>query len=394
MSAPVGIRLLTVLSAAALGAVVAPVAAAATPSPYGGHCGAGPTGSASADLVALTALGALPLGLPLAGGAGLRIASARSGVAATRATASARGIDATLANLPLRYPAPVAAQQAPPAHASTQVRSTAVDLGVARVGTGDLRAQASCPTATASASMLDATVLPGMDGLSLLKVPGNVNAGTSVGTSVVARVGLADIRLFDGTQGRVAVKVLTEPTLTVTPGTHPDVRYSSPVLEVTLPGGQVHRLNAPGQHIDLGVARTGAVSVSGPQRAITENLPGNPLAALSGHLPPGTDLVVLRLSVGALTRHGSGTSASASASTLRVQLIESGSTLLDLGVGVLSADASGTPLREVTGAGSGGGTLPLTGVNVGWLVGTGLLAAIAGRFLLVISRRRTSAEPE
>jgi hypothetical protein len=394
MSAPVGIRLLTVLSAAALGAVVAPVAAVATPSPYGGHCGAGPTGSASADLVALTALGALPLGLPLAGGAGLRIASARSGVAATRATASARGIDATLANLPLRYPAPVAAQQAPPAHASTQVRSTAVDLGVARVGTGDLRAQASCPTATASASMLDATVLPGMDGLSLLKVPGNVNAGTSVGTSVVARVGLADIRLFDGTQGRVAVKVLTEPTLTVTPGTHPDVRYSSPVLEVTLPGGQVHRLNAPGQHIDLGVARTGAVSVSGPQRAITENLPGNPLAALSGHLPPGTDLVVLRLSVGALTRHGSGTSASASASTLRVQLIESGSTLLDLGVGVLSADASGTPLREVTGAGSGGGTLPLTGVNVGWLVGTGLLAAIAGRFLLVISRRRTSAEPE
>src|SRR5581483_6861611 len=126
---------------------------------------------------------------------------------------------------------------------------------------------------TASVSMLDATVLPGVDGLSLLRVPGNVNAGTSVGTSAVARVGLTDIRLFDGTEGRVAVKVLTEPTLTVTPGTHPDVRYSSPVLEVTLPGGQVHRLDAPGQHIDLGVARTGALSLSGPQRGITENLP-------------------------------------------------------------------------------------------------------------------------
>jgi hypothetical protein len=390
MSAPVGIRLLTALSAAALGAIVAPVAATATPSPYGGHCGPGPTGSASADLVALTALDAHPLGLPLVGGAGLRIASARSGVAATKATASAQGVDATLANLPLRYPAPVAAQQAPPAHASTQVRSTPVDLGVVRVGTGDLRAQASCLTATASVSLLDATVLPGHDGLSLLKVPGNVNAGTSVGTSVVARVGLADIRLFDGTQGRVAVKVLTEPTLTVVPGAHPTVSYSSPVLDVTLPGGQVHRLDAPGQHIDLGVARTGAVSVSGPQRAVAENLPGNPLAALTGHLPAGTDVVVLRLSVGALTRHGTGWSAS----TLRVQLLESGSTLLDLGVGVLSAEATGAPTVEGAGGGSGGGTLPLTGVNVGWLVGTGLLVAIAGRFLLVISRRRTSAEPE
>lgn len=391
MSAPVGIRLLTALSAAALGAVVAPVAAAATPSPYGGHCGAGPTGSASADLVALTALDTHPLGLSLVGGAGLRIASARAGVAATKATASAQGIDATLANLPLRFPTPVAAQQAPPAHASTQVRSTAVDLGVARVGTGDLRAQAACPTATASVSLLDATVLPGVDGLSLLRVPGNVNAGTSVGTSAVARVGLTDIRLFDGTEGRVAVKVLTEPTLTVIPGTHPDVRYSSPVLEVTLPGGQVHRLDAPGQHIDLGVTRTGALSLSGPQRGITENLPGNPLAALTGHVPPGADVIVLRLSVGTLARRGTG----GSASTLRVQLLESGSTLLDAGVGVLSADATGAPAVEGAGGGSGGGTLPLTGVNVGWLVGIGLLAAIAGRFLLVISRRRAaSSEPE
>jgi hypothetical protein len=385
MPAPIGIRLFTALSAAALGAVVAPAAAAATPPTYG--CDAGSAGSASADLVRLTALDAR---LSPAGGAGLRIASARAGVASTKATASAQGVDAALANRPLRYPAPVAAQQAPPARAGTQVRSTAVDLGVVRVGTGDLRAHAECHSATASVSMLDALVLPGLDGISVLRVPGNVNASTTVGTSAVAQVGLTDIRVFDGTQGRVAVKVLTEPTLTVRAGTHPDVHYSAPALQVTLPGGTVHQLDAPGEHLDLAVSGTGTVSASGPNRTVTESLLGNPLAALGGHVPGGTDLVVLRLSVGTLTRHGTGTAASADASTLRVQLLESGHTLLDLGVGVLSADATGAPVAE----GTGGGTLPLTGINVGWLVGLGLLVAIAGRFLLVVSRRRGSPEPE
>jgi hypothetical protein len=347
MPASVRTRILAVLAAAVLGAVAVPRPAAADPSPAA--CG-GPTGSASADLLRVDAAQAP---------AGLRIASAHAGVAAGRATAGAT------AATPLALPAALA-----PTTGSTQVRSRAVDLGVARVGTGDLRARAACPSAQASATMLDATVLPGLGGISVLRVPGNLNSAATVDGSATARVGLTDLRVFDGTTGRVAVKVLTEPTLTVTGGTHASVRYTAPVLEVTSPGGRVRRLDAPGEYVDLALSDAGTVSVSGPQRSVTESLPGNPRLPATG---------TLRISLGQLNRHQDG----ADVASVRVRVLGSGRTLLDIGVGVLSADAAEAP---------GTGTLPLTGVNAGWLVGLGLLIAIAGRFLLVISKRRASAE--
>ena len=90
----------------------------------------------------------------------------------------------------------------------------------------------------------------------------------------------------------------------------------------------------------------------------------------------------MRLSAGTLNRHVTGTSVTADAATLRVQLLVSGNPVLDVGVGVLEANAS---------RGAEPATLPLTGVNVGWLVGTGLLLTIAGRFLLLVSRRRATS---
>jgi hypothetical protein len=371
------------VAAAALGAVVAPVFAAlpalATPS----HPACGAAAHASADLLRVDALNGRALGLASLPGAGLRLASARADITAASSSASARGIDASLAGLPLAAPAPVAARQSPPAHGSAQVHSGAVDLGVARVGTGDLRAVADCPSASGSVALADATVLPG-PGDSLLRVPGNVNASATVGLGVSARIGLTDVRLFDGTTGRTAVKVLTEPSLTATGGTRPDVRYSAPVLEVTLPGGQVHRLDSPSEHVDVVVSGNG-VGLSGPDRTIAESLPGNPLTAVTGKLPVGA--VVLRLSVGTLTRHVSGTTVTAEAAALRVQLLQGDTTVCDIEVGVLGAEAGPAGVVEGSGAG-GGGTLPLTGLNVGVLAGIGLLIAIAGRFLLVVSRSR------
>jgi len=55
--------------------------------------------------------------------------------------------------------------------------------------------------------------------------------------------------------------------------------------------------------------------------------------------------------------------------------------VLDVCVGVLEANTSASPAA----------TLPLTGANVGALLGIGLLLTIAGRFLLLVSRRRTTA---
>src|SRR5947209_6791075 len=104
---------------------------------------------------------------------------------------------------------PAVAAPSRPACAPGPHGSASVDLVRARVGTGDLRAQAQCPSATASVALLDATVLPG-PGDSLLRVPGEVNSSATVTGSASARTGLTDVRLFDGTTGRVAVKVLTE----------------------------------------------------------------------------------------------------------------------------------------------------------------------------------------
>src|SRR5436305_6628951 len=132
-------RLLASAAAAALVVVVIPKPAAAAPSHA--PCGASVTGTASADLVRIDALDARALGVLHASALGLRIASARAGVTTSRATASARAIDPLSAS--------VAAQQAPPARPDTRVQSRAVDLGVASVGTGDLRAQAACPSASA-----------------------------------------------------------------------------------------------------------------------------------------------------------------------------------------------------------------------------------------------------
>ena len=370
---PAPVRLVCALTVVALAAPL-PAALPAAAAPAQPACGAG-TGGAGADLVRLSALDLRALGIAQASGAGLRLASTHAGVTDGRPSASARGVDATLAGVPLTAAQPAALRQTP---GSAQVRSRPVDLGYARVGTGDLRAQAGCPSATASAALVDATVLPGADGLAVVRVPGNVHSLATVGTGrAQAQVGLTDVRILDRTTARIAVKVLTEPTLTVGAGS---ARYSSPVLEVTLPSGGVRRLDAPGQHLDLGLSNTGTVSASGPQRDVTESLPGNPLAALGGRLPAGP--VTLRLSAGTLNRHVTGTSVTADAATLRVQLLVSGNPVLDVGVGVLQANAS---------RGAEPATLPLTGVNVGWLVGTGLLLTIAGRFLLLVSRRRATS---
>ena len=94
---------------------------------------------------------------------------------------------------------------------------------------------------------------------------------------------------------------------------------------------------------------------------------------------------VLRLSIGSVSQRITATAVTAEAATLRVQLLGTGTTLLDLGIGVLQVNA-GVPV-EAAPVPAPAGTLPVTGFDVGWLIGIGLLVAIGGRLLLVLSRR-------
>src|SRR5438477_5686832 len=92
---------------------------------------------------------------------GLRIASTAAQMSAAQTSATARALDGPLA----------AVVQAPPTNSGKRLGSPAIDAGAARVGTGDLRAQATWPTgyrcgtpgpaATSSVALAEAAVLPG-----------------------------------------------------------------------------------------------------------------------------------------------------------------------------------------------------------------------------------------
>ena len=337
----------TALAAAAL-APALPAAAAPAPA-----C-PGLSGGANADLVRLAT--------------GLRIASTAAQMSAAQTSATARALDGPLA----------AVVQAPPTNSGKRLGSPAVDAGAARVGTGDLRAQATWPTgyrcgtpgpaATSSVALAEAAVLPGGSGTGTLRLAGSPSSGADVSlstrdghlaSSATARVGLADLRLFDGSGSPVRVKVLSQPQLSAVAGgtvARSAVRYTAPVYEVTGPAGTTRRLDAAGQRIDI------------------------PLPAS-----------VLRLSIGTVTRHVTATAVTAEAATLRVQLFAGGTAApsLDLGVGVLQVSANAPVEVPVPVTARPPATLPLTGVDTGWLVGIGLLTAIGGRLLLLLSRRRT-----
>src|SRR2546430_3681179 len=123
---------LRILPAVARGAPVAPPLAA-LPAAAAPTC-VNLSGSASADLVRVQALDPQAFALGRSP-VGLRVAAARATLSATHTTASARGLET-----PLAVPVATATQQAPPAPSKSgnQVASAPVDLGVTRVGTGDL----------------------------------------------------------------------------------------------------------------------------------------------------------------------------------------------------------------------------------------------------------------
>ncbi|GAA0709944.1 hypothetical protein Drose_02775 [Dactylosporangium roseum] len=189
-----------------------------------------------------------------------------------------------------------------------------------------------------------------------------------------------------------------------------------------------------------GVTSTLTGSLGGVTGAVPEsllNLPGLPeVGKLTGVLGGGTSVqgptesttarpakvVVLRVELGKVEQQTSATGVYAKAASVRVKLIvrtkwKSASdgygnddrpkvdqaTVLDLGVCSLEAAAAapkGGGYGDdddddgygggVGGGNGGGGTLPVTGPGVGIVLGAGLLLLVAGRFFLIMSRRRNA----
>lgn len=403
-------RLLTVVTVV-LGSVpviAAPASAAAMcdrPSSF--------TAQAQADLLKVGLLDLRPLGLNLPQVVGLTLASSRAGMAtdaAVRSNASAQYIDAAVAGLKLPAGPLEArvAQQAPPTHQDA-VRNNAlsVDLGLAKVGTGDLMAHAEWAEGMAcgrqlgragssSAAILEATVLPGSSGA---MVKASRNLSSQAGTAILARkghiaaaagaeVGLAKVELFGAGAAAVTVRVVEPPQLMAVATGRKEtssVEYKAPLLEISGPGIGTRQLSGMGQAIDLPL----------PTTALGTVLNGLSLGQVASLTQLG-EATMVRLTIGNLEQKITDGKVTASAASLRLQVLAAGASLLDLSVGLLQVSASAPRLTEPAppnDCGTPGCKLPVTGLNIGLAAGVGVVLFLVGHFLLVLAGRRTPRRP-
>lgn len=300
----------------------------------------------------------------------------------------------------------------------------------------------------AGTSLVEAAVLPGLGRSSLVWLPGNLSSRSEAGLTeqdgrvaayAAAAVSLSEVRLFAGTRSEITVKVVSRPSLTVSATGAPDgtrVRYDSPVLEISGPGIGRERLDAPGTHLDLVLGPTGgspgrtglpllgdgALSegaavdgleasgeVTGPALPAPESLPPpERLGVLPllrdvlvgvGELSDLRRLSVLRLSLGELREQVEGDTVSASAASLRLQVLRWGDddpaapaqAVLDLGIGLVQAAATAPAVADPPMPGPGddggeGGELPATGAVTGLVAIAGALLTGLGGAVFLLSR--------
>ncbi len=399
-------RRMSALAAAALtGAALAPGVGTLPASAADPECGSATfSATASADLFRLDLLDLHPLGVDLGPVAKVNLATTDASTGAT-STADARYLIANLAGI--QIPAgPLDAnahQESPPAApAGVTVNPAQFDIGALAAGTGSLTARTTwpaaghCPppagpTAEAKAAAVDATVLPAVGGGALVRLPGNASSSTVTGfvqgdsrlnPTATAAASATEIHLLQGTPGEITAKVVSEPALTVTAAgdkAKSTVKYTAPVLDITLPDGHTERLDSVHKQIDIPVPAAGgpestalkaARAAVGPLTSLMRKLPkrgpitstsglttpdgatsvggavDNPdgtagaldlpaldavtgaLDALDGSVEESTPAdpvaepdAVIRLSVGALTQQVTDDSVKASAASLRVQVI-------------------------------------------------------------------------
>lgn len=288
------------------------------------------------------------------------------------------------------------------------------------------------------------------DNLSSWSETGLVEHDGAAAAQATAAASLADLRVFAGSSREITVKVISEPTLQVTATGAADtsvVSYDSPVLEVDVPGVGSVTVDADQPTVDIALLPSappadllGLRSLVGytlddvfdglDQRHLsglttdgqqtTTALPGldAPEPSNAGSLPLLADVVpepaglnldklaVLRLSVGELEAAVSDDEVSAAAASVRLQLLRWGGksgpadqadAVLDLGIGLLSANAEAPePVQDdpdPTPPGEGGeceecpdDELPVTGSTIGMIAGAGVLLALAGRLMMLVSR--------
>jgi hypothetical protein len=366
---------------------------------------AGPaySASSSASLIRVTALDATPLGAQHGPAADLKIATAGSTVNSKGTPQSSTGaayLDGAVGGQKLpAVPQSAVRQQAAPDNVTPAfVRHEPVDLKVAKVGLGNLRAHARWNAGTANptgpvtlteaaGAVANVTAIPGGGlpapvpyiGSSVLDLPHTayaqsktdilkVHGQRGLGVSAQARVSAAQLTVFRGSPQQHTIKIISPPTLTATAtGTHrSSVTYTSPLIEVVDASGRtLYKLDTPDKVIEIPLSGTPDLpglktAAPHPKTAPVKpvpapSLPGVPTVPADpglGRLLPDLGLgaggagssprgALLRLSLGHVEKKVSATTVDAKAATLRLEVLDVPQTgkVLDVAIGELRAAA-------------------------------------------------------
>ncbi len=426
------------------------IAAPASANPAPAYSAASSATLVHVDVLSGTALGALN-GASLAD---VKVSHAASGVnsaGSPQSRSEAAILKAALAgNTVLELPKNSIAQTAAPDNpAATELDVLALDLGLLKVGVGELKSSARWNDGTAkptgpvqltnsAAGIASVVAIPGVGlpvavpavGASVLETKVGyshsktgiveVNGQDGLGVRALARTSLLDLTLFKGTAQEIRIEVISPPTLTATAtGTDKSsVTYSSPLVKITA-AGQSKTLDTPDKVFEIPLAGLAPGLPALPN--VTKAAPALPAvpgapdvqgllcgllpcdaaggAGIAPAAPAKKGAALLRLSLGHLDKTVTPTSVSGEAATLRLEVLDIPGTgkLLDVAIGELKASATapaggivpdGSPSPSASnGGGNGDGELPVTGTSLTLLLAGGVGMLVLGRFAMVWARR-------
>jgi hypothetical protein len=293
-----------------------------------------------------------------------------------------------------------------------------VDIAKSEATVASLEALTTKQAASLPVSIPGAAALPVGAGVTLVDVDKLLSSSTKsslvkvegqkgLGVSSTAAIDLADMTLFDGTQAKTRIQVVSQPKLTATAaGTEgkSSVDFEAPVLQITDPQGNVHRLDAPSKSVTIGMESLSQLpgGVQGALQQVGKAAPVGALPKLSAL--PGLNAekaYLAKISIGQVD--GVVKEANKAAGKLTMLKIE---LLSPNGNDPLSTVTLGEVKAETTAPAGGvvcggepsvlptsttqppAGQLPVTGSDVTLLIAGGGLLLLLGRFAMVATARR------
>ncbi|MFI6077535.1 LPXTG cell wall anchor domain-containing protein [Actinoplanes sp. NPDC051343] len=335
-------------------------------------------------------------------------------------------------------------QSAPPNSADASRHTASGSAGPLGYGAGDLGTHAQWETAMACGNAVgeaahSSAALKRVDLLDLLHTSNKISSlsstamardGNEPRSAAAATIEAGKLTLADG---QVTVKVLKQPTLTVSMGTTTggQVEYHPAKVEVTGPDGKKKLLTAAGDWADVSIGGDqhssesatlgGLPKVDGllPVSALPlPSIPGLPSLGTpdSESAPAVADGVTVRISLGDVRRVTKAHAVAAKASAIKIAISEgrtsdsdkrgksdgrgkdgygdvNSTVVAQMSVGLLEAAALAPEAVHHDSGSGGAAALPITGSQAGLIAAGGLALLIAGAAAVLVGRRRRRTLP-